>query len=54
VGLADAADYDDRFWTSRRKELPQKMAAGLLKKGRTSVKGLWPESAAILPVLLKC
>ena len=33
----------DRFWTSRRKELTVKMAAELLKKGRTSVKGLWSE-----------
>ena len=34
---------NDRFWISRRKELTQKMAADLLKKGRTSVKGLWSE-----------
>ena len=34
---------DDRFWTSRRKELTKKMAADLLKKGRTSVKGMWSE-----------
>ena len=34
---------NDRFWTSRRKELTRKMAADLLKKGRTSVKGLWSE-----------
>ena len=34
---------DDRFWTSRRKELTKKMAADLMKKGRTSVKGMWSE-----------
>ena len=34
---------NDRFWTSRRKELTQKMAADLLKKGRTNVKGMWSE-----------
>ena len=34
---------NDRFWTSRRKEMTRKMAADLLKKGRTSVKGLWSE-----------
>ena len=34
---------DDRFWTSRKKELTRKMAADLLKKGRTSVKGMWSE-----------
>ena len=34
---------NDRFWTSRRKELNRKMAADLLKKGRTSVKGMWSE-----------
>ena len=34
---------NDRFWTSRRKEMTQKMAADLLKKGRTSVKGMWSE-----------
>ena len=33
----------DRFWTSRKKELTVKMAAELLEKGRTSVKGLWSE-----------
>ena len=33
----------DRFWTSRKKELTKKMAADLLKKCRTSVKGLWSE-----------
>lgn len=33
----------DRFWTSRKKELTAKMAAELLEKGRTSVKGLWSE-----------
>ena len=33
----------DRFWTSRKKELTKKMAADLLNKGRTSVKGLWSE-----------
>ena len=34
---------NDRFWTSRRKEMTPKMAADLLKKGRTSVKGMWSE-----------
>ena len=34
---------DDRFWTSRKKELTRKMAGDLLKKGRTSVKGMWSE-----------
>ena len=34
---------NDRFWTSRKKELTRKMAADLLKKGRTSVKGMWSE-----------
>ncbi len=34
---------NDRFWTSRRKEMTRKMAADLLKKDRTSVKGMWSE-----------
>lgn len=34
---------NDHRWTSRRKELTRKMAADLLKKGRTSVKGMWSE-----------
>ena len=34
---------DDRFWTSRKKELTRKMAADLLKKGRTSIRGMWSE-----------
>lgn len=34
---------DDRFWTSRKKELTKKMAGDLLKNGRTSVKGMWSE-----------
>ena len=34
---------DDRFWTSRKKELTKKMAVDLLTKGGTSVKGLWSE-----------
>ena len=34
---------DDRFRTSRKKELTKKMAGDLLKKGRTSVKGMWSE-----------
>ncbi|MBQ9168414.1 MAG: DNA topoisomerase 3 [Oscillospiraceae bacterium] len=34
---------NDRFWTQRRKELTKKMAADLLKKGRTSVRGMWSE-----------
>ena len=33
----------DRFWTSRKKELTKNMAADLLKRGRTAVKGLWSE-----------
>lgn len=33
----------DRFWTSRKKELTKKMAGELLAKGCTSVKGLWAE-----------
>ena len=33
----------DRFWTSRKKELTKKMAGDLLKKSRTSVKGMWSE-----------
>lgn len=34
---------NDRRWTSRRKEMTRKMAADLLKKGCTSVKGMWSE-----------
>ncbi len=34
---------NDRFWTSRNKELTKKMAADLLKKGCTAVKGMWSE-----------
>ena len=34
---------NDRFWTSRKKELTKKMAADLLKKGRTFVRGMWSE-----------
>lgn len=34
---------NDRFWLSRKKELTKKMATDLLKKGRTSVKGMWSE-----------
>ena len=34
---------NDRFWTSRKKELTKKMATDLLKKGRTQVKGMWSE-----------
>ena len=34
---------NDRFWISRRKEMTRKTAADLLKKGRTSVKGMWSE-----------
>ena len=33
----------DRFWTSRKKELTKKMATDLLKRGRTTVKGMWSE-----------
>ena len=34
---------NDRFWTSRKKELTKKMATDLLKKGRANVKGMWSE-----------
>lgn len=34
---------NDRFWTSRKKELTKKMAADLLKRGHTAVKGMWSE-----------
>ena len=34
---------NDRFWLSRKKELTKKMAADLLKKGRTKVKGMYTE-----------
>lgn len=34
---------NDRFWTSRKKELSKKMAVDLLTKGRTAVRGLWSE-----------
>jgi len=34
---------NDRFWTSRKKELTKKMAADLLKRGRTNVNGMWSE-----------
>ncbi len=34
---------NDRFWTSRKKELTKKMVSDLLKKGRTSVRGMWSE-----------
>ena len=34
---------NDKFWTSRKKELTAKMAVDLLKHGRTPVKGLWSE-----------
>jgi len=34
---------NDRFWTSRKKELTKKMATDILKKGRTNVKGMWSE-----------
>ena len=34
---------NDRFWTSRKKELTKKIATDLLKKGRTNVKGMWSE-----------
>ena len=38
---------DDRFWTSRKKMLTAKMAAGLLKKGRVQVKGMWSEKKGV-------
>lgn len=34
---------NDRFWLSRKKELTKKIAADLLKKGRTKVKGMYSE-----------
>ena len=34
---------NDRFWTSRKKELTKKIAGDLLKKGRSNVKGMWSE-----------
>ena len=34
---------NDRFWLSRKKELTKKMAADLLQKGRTKVKGMYSE-----------
>lgn len=34
---------NDRFWLSRKKELTKKMAADLLKKGRTKVKGMYSQ-----------
>ena len=34
---------NDRFWTSRKKELTKKMATDLLKNGRTNVKKMWSE-----------
>ena len=34
---------NDRFWTSRKKELTKNMATDLLKKGRTNVKEMWSE-----------
>lgn len=34
---------NDRFWTSRRKELTKKMAVDFLSKGKTNVKGLYSE-----------
>ena len=38
---------DDRFWTSRKKVLTAKMAAGLLKKRRILVKGMWSEKKGV-------
>ena len=37
---------NDRFWLSRKKELTKKMAADLLQKGRTKVKGMYSEKKA--------
>lgn len=34
---------NDRFWTSRKKELTKKIAGDLLKKGRSNVKEMWSE-----------
>lgn len=34
---------NDRFWTSRKKELTKKMAADLLKNSRVRVKNMWSE-----------
>ncbi len=38
---------NDRFWTSRKKELSKKMAADLLKKGRANVKGMSEKKGSI-------
>ncbi len=34
---------NDRFWTSRKKELTKKMAAELLRNSRVRVKNMWSE-----------
>ena len=39
---------DDRFFTSKGKELTKPMAAALLKKGRIKVKGLFSEKKGVL------
>lgn len=39
---------DDRFFTSKRKELTKPMAAALLKNGRIKVKGLFSEKKGVL------
>ena len=39
---------DDRFFTSKRKELTKPMAAALLKNGRIMVKGLFSEKKGVL------
>ena len=39
---------DDRFFTSKRKELTTPMAAALLKSGRIKVKGLFSEKKGVL------
>ena len=39
---------DDRFFTSKRKELTKPMAAALLKSGRIKVKGLFSEKKGVL------
>jgi len=38
---------NDRFWTSRKKELTKEIAADLLKKGRSNVKGMLSEKKGV-------
>lgn len=39
---------NNRFWISRKKELTKKIAAELLKKGRSNVKGMWSEKKGMI------